>query len=159
MKCTLLQRIAFGFSIAAVLAALIVWLLYDRVVGRFRAVSDTPFIKDEQAHELMDRMCSEPPLIDRLSENAFDAFDDMRAGERPLSAKQLLWIQHEAVRLNILEEPATNEWSSRTLQERERIRGRDVPTPAVLQQRALRPPHRMHELDDKKPVEPEPSES
>jgi hypothetical protein len=112
-------------------------------------MSDAPFIKDEQAHELMDRMCGEPQLIDRLHESAFDAFDDMRAGERPLSAKQLLWIQREAIRLNILEEPVTNEWSSKTLQERERIRGRDVPTPAVLQNKALRPPHRMHELKDK----------
>ena len=112
-------------------------------------MSDKPFINHDAAIELIDRMCNEPAFAGRVEEDTLDAFEDMRAREIPLTAKQLLWVQGIAVQLGMLEEPASNEWSSKTLQERERIRGREVATPPALLNKPLRPPHRMKELEEK----------
>lgn len=112
-------------------------------------MSDKPFINNDQAQALITRLLTEDQFAGKVSEDTLDAFDSMQSRELPLSAKQILWVQGVAVRLGLVEEPATNEWSSKTLQERERIRGRDVPTPAALQNKALRPPHRLHELEKK----------
>lgn len=111
-------------------------------------MSDRSFISSETAFEFIGRMLEEPVFAGRVNEDALDAFEDMRDKGNPLTAKQLLWVQGIAVQLGMVEEPAQNEWSSKTLQERERIRGKDVPTPAVLLDKPLRPPHRRHELED-----------
>jgi len=116
-------------------------------------VSDKPFIHNEQAIELIDKMLDDEEYAGRINDNALDAFEDMRIKykeyERELTVKQLLWVQTKALELNLVEEPAKNEWSSRTLQQRERIRGKEVPTPEVLLVRPTRPPHRLHELEKK----------
>ncbi len=109
-------------------------------------MTDKPFINNDRGQELINQMLNEERFAGKLDENSLDAFESMRDRELPLSAKQLLWVQGKAVQLGLLEEPAQNEWSSKTLQERERIRGRDVPTPTVLLNKPLRPPHRLKEL-------------
>lgn len=105
-------------------------------------MSDKPFINSETGHSLINQLLNEERFAGKLDDNSLDAFES-------LSAKQLLWVQGKAVQLGLLDEPASNEWSSKTLQERERIRGKEVPTPPVLLNRALRSPHRLHELEKK----------
>lgn len=112
-------------------------------------MSDAPFINQEQAEQFILRLTSEECFAGKVPEDTLDAFEDMQQRERPLSAKQLLWVQSVAVRLGLVDEPAKNEWSSKTLQERERIRGNEVPTPTALAHRPLRPPHRLKELEEK----------
>lgn len=112
-------------------------------------MSDRSFINNDQALEIISKMLDDDSFAGKINDNVMDAFEDMRGLEKPLSVKQLLWVQAVALQLHIVEEPAQNEWSSRTLQERERIRGKDVPTPPVLLNKALRPPHRLHELKGK----------
>jgi hypothetical protein len=122
-------------------------------------MSDKPFIDNDQALEFIDKMLDDDHNAGRINDNALDAFEDMRVKHREygveLSAKQRLWVQSKALELELLEEPAQNEWSSKTLQERERIRGKEVATPPALLNKALRPPHRMHELDKKDKVDEE----
>ncbi len=117
-------------------------------------MSDKPFVHSEQALELIDKMLDDENYAGKLDDGTLDAFEDMRVKSREhgaeLTSKQRLWVQSKALQLDMLEEPATNEWSSKTLQERERIRGKEVATPPALLNKALRPPHRMHELDKKK---------
>lgn len=108
--------------------------------------SEAPFINGETGSSLIDRMLGDERHAGKLDDGSLDAFEDMRERELPLSAKQLLWIQRKAIQLGILDEPATNEWSRRTPAEQERIRGREVPTPAVLQNKPLLPPHRLAAL-------------
>lgn len=112
-------------------------------------MSDKPFINSETGHSLINQLLNEERFAGKLDDDSLDAFESMRDRELPLSAKQLLWVQGKAVQLGLLDEPASNKWSSKTLQERERIRGKEVPTPPVLLNRALRPPHRLHELEKK----------
>lgn len=109
-------------------------------------MSDKPFINSAAGYVLIGQLLDDERFAGKIDEDSLDAFGGMREREHPLTAKQLLWVQGVAVRLGLLEEPAQNEWSSKTLQERERIRGKEVPTPPVLLNRALRPPHRLGEL-------------
>ncbi len=109
-------------------------------------MSDSPSIDHERAAQLLNEMlCGPRDLVDRLSGTEYDAFSSMQdrfESGVAATSKQLLWIQGVAVRLNLIEEASQNLWSGRTLQERERIRGKDVPTPAVLLDRPLKPPGR-----------------
>lgn len=98
------------------------------------------FIKSERGFELLDELCREPNS-EKLFDGELDAFEDMRAGRR-LSEKQLLWIQRSALRLDLVEEPVRNSWSSLSPAEQARLRGREVPpAPALLDKPSL-PPHR-----------------
>jgi hypothetical protein len=109
-------------------------------------MSDKPIISSDTGYELIAKMLDDERFAGKVDEQSLDAFANMREREHTLTTKQLLWVQRVALRLELIEESATNQWSSRTLQERERIRGKDVPTPPALLQKALRPPHRLHEI-------------
>lgn len=121
----------------------------DGLLAIGKKMSDKPFINNDQALELINKMLDDDSYAGKINDNAMDAFEDMRSLEKPLSVKQLAWVQSVALALHLVEEPVKNEWSSRTLQERERIRGKEVPMPEVLQHRPMLPPHRLHELKKK----------
>lgn len=78
-------------------------------------------------------------LVDDIDEEVrFNAraFDEMLRRDRPLSEKQRAWVR--AVHEKICGTPHyENAWSAGRVP-----RGRDVPTPAVLQNLPMRPPPR-----------------
>lgn len=94
-----------------------------------------------QARELLDELLNR--FEDRLTERSRDAFTSMQAQGNWLSLAQTQWIVNEAQRLGLVDETSANLWSNKTPAEQRRIRGRDVPTPAVLLDRPLKPPGRV----------------
>lgn len=110
------------------------------------AERDNPvFITNEQATEIIESIL-EAHFDGKVSRNAVEAFSNMLEQSYPLTEKQLRWVQDIAVKLDLIAEPMTRAWSSLSPAEQARIRGRDVPTPPALLQKALRPPHRLGEL-------------
>lgn len=113
----------------------------------FEESNDRLFIDQAKAHELLSAFLTRSSYP-RLSDTEAEAFTDMHeraadgfgsAHERStnLSPKQILWIQRVAIRIGILDKPTENLWSSKSPAEQARIRGRDVPTPAVLEKKNL----------------------
>lgn len=107
------------------------------------------FIDTPQALKLIERMF-ESAYNGKVPQTALDAFDSMLGQNFPLTEKQLRWIQNVAVQLELVAEPSSNAWSSMSPAEQARKRGKEVPEPPALAKKALRPPHRMHELEKKK---------
>lgn len=97
----------------------------------------TAFIRLCPADAVMLRECL--ALCEDLDEEVrFNAraFDEMLARDRPLSDKQRAWVR--AVHEKLCGTPHyENAWSAGKVP-----RGREVPTPAVLQKLPLRPPGR-----------------
>lgn len=79
---------------------------------------------------------------DKLTDDTRAAFEDMQESDRVLSAKQVSWINGVADKNDIANMSTANLWSSLSVAEQARIRGKDVPTPASLQNRPLKPPGR-----------------
>jgi hypothetical protein len=96
-----------------------------------------------QVHELLDELVSR--FEDRLHELTLKAFLSMQAQTYRLTVAQSQWIINEAERLGLIDESSQNLWSGKTPAEQARIRGREVPTPAVLLDRPLKPPRRARE--------------
>ncbi len=102
-------------------------------------MTERAFISVDQGYELLAKLLERTDLQETVEES----FADMSQREpRWLTNKQLLWIQAIAIQKGLLEEPVRNDWSSRSKEEQERIRGREVATPAVLLNRPLKPPGR-----------------
>lgn len=87
----------------------------------------------------------------RLTDEELEAFADMRERlsdpcyktSATLSPKQRAWAEGCAAKYKIeVVTPAANEWSEKSPEERERLRGRPVPLPDVLKQLPLKPPGR-----------------
>lgn len=113
------------------------------------AERDNPvYITNEQAGDLIDRMY-EDRFKGKAPDSTLEAFSNMLDQGFALTEKQLRWVQNIAEKLELVTAPAGNSWSSLSPAQQARIRGKDVPTPPALQQRVLRPPHRLGELKKK----------
>lgn len=97
-------------------------------------------IAPNRAWELIDQLLSNHNH--RMSEDTVEAFTGMAAREH-LTPKQCRWVQDVAARLGLIDETSQNLWSGKSPAEQARIRGREVPTPAVLLNRPLVPPGRI----------------
>jgi len=93
----------------------------------------------EEQRAAVDMLSAVLEQRERLDERELEAFEQWsmrlpRGGK--LTPRQMDWLRSVAARLDVVTQ-AINDWSSRSPAEQQRIRGREVPPPAVLRRENL----------------------